>query len=217
MGNVGVGGRGSGLLGWFLGDQKVQVEAVCDTDDARRERAYGRVNAHYTARVRSGYKGCTPYGDFHDVLARDDLDAVVIATPDHWHGLLTVLAAKAGKDVYCEKPMASTVGDGRAALDALTRYGRVFQTGSHERSNSSGRAATSATPASSSATGASDGCTPFAPSCRPATAAAARPARPPFRRASTTTAGSDPRRGPTTIPGDATEASDGSWTTPTAS
>ena len=138
-GAIGVGGRGGHLLGWFLGDPQLQVQAVCDSDRHRREAAYGRVNSHYAARSRGGYKGCTPYEDFRGILARDDVDAVVIATPDHWHGLLTTMAAKAGKDVYCEKPMASTIGDGRAAADAVRRYGRVFQTGSHERSNSNCR------------------------------------------------------------------------------
>ena len=135
LASIGVGGRGGGLMGWFLGDPDVQYLAVCDVDSRRREGARRRVDGHYASRQRPGYKGCAAYDDFREVLARDDVDAVVIASPDHWHGLLSLMAAKAGKDVYCEKPMASTISDGRASADAVRRYGRVLQTGSQERSN----------------------------------------------------------------------------------
>ncbi|MBM4019001.1 MAG: Gfo/Idh/MocA family oxidoreductase [Planctomycetes bacterium] len=137
LAHIGVGGRGSGLMTGFLGNPEVQVLAVCDTDASRLEPARKRVEGAYSQEAPGTYAGCKSYKDFEEVLARPDIDGVVIATPDHWHGLLTALAAKAGKDIYCEKPMASTIGDGRAAADAIRRYGRVFQTGSHERSTSS--------------------------------------------------------------------------------
>ena len=124
LGFIGVGGRGGGHLRWFGRDLRVQVRAVCDVDSRRLAAAQKRAGA-----------GCAAYSDFRELLARDDLDGVVIATPDHWHGLLTVRAAKAGKDVFCEKPMASTITARRAAADAVSRFGRVFQTGSQERSN----------------------------------------------------------------------------------
>jgi len=139
IGFIGVGGRGGHLLRWIGGDSQVQVVAVCDTDTGRREAARKRVDSRYAGRARGTYKGCAAYKDFRQLLARDDIDGVVIASPDHWHGLMSTLAARSGKDIYCEKPMASTVADGRAALDAINRYGCVFQTGSHERSNSSVR------------------------------------------------------------------------------
>ena len=135
--SIGVGGRGGSLLGGMLGDDDIQVLGVCDTDASRLQTAKQRVEARYTQSAPGTYAGCTGYRDFRAVLDRPDVDAVCIASPDHWHGLMTILAAKAGKDIYCEKPMASVIGDGRAAADALKRYGRVFQTGSHERSTSS--------------------------------------------------------------------------------
>jgi len=136
---IGVGGRGGSLMGGFLGDGDVQVLAVCDVDDNRRAGAKKRVDDAYSQQAPGTYAGCKDYKDFREILDRPDVDGVVIATPDHWHGLLTTMAAKAGKDIYCEKPMASTIGDGRAAADAVKRYGRVFQTGSQERSTGTTR------------------------------------------------------------------------------
>ena len=137
--HIGVGGRGGGLMSGFLGNGDVQVLAVCDVDTTRRDNAKKRVEAAYTEQAPGTYAGCKDYKEFREILDRPDVDGVVIATPDHWHGLLTMLAAKAGKDVYCEKPMASTIGDGRAAADAIKRYGRVFQVGSQERSTGTTR------------------------------------------------------------------------------
>jgi hypothetical protein len=137
--HIGVGGRGGGLMSGFLGNSDVQVLGVCDVDSTRRANAKKRVEGAYTEQAPGTYAGCKDYKEFREILDRPDVDGVVIATPDHWHGLLTMLAAKAGKDVYCEKPMASTIGDGRAAADAIKRYGRVFQVGSQERSTSTTR------------------------------------------------------------------------------
>src|SRR6185436_10658200 len=89
----------------------------------------------YADRSPSGvWKGCVAVNDFREVLARDDLDAVLIATPDHWHAPIAIAAARAGKDMYCEKPLALTIHQGRAMADAMTRYGRILQTGSWQRS-----------------------------------------------------------------------------------
>ena len=141
-GHVGVGGRGGYLLDACLSTSESQVVAVCDTDTGRRERARGAVDKRYAAeRERGAYGGCDTHTDFRDLVARRDLDAVVVATPDHWHALVTIAAVKAGKDVYCEKPLAGTVGEGRAVVQAVRRYGRVLQTGSHERSTASCRLA----------------------------------------------------------------------------
>ena len=135
--SIGIGGRGGGLMGGLLGNPEVEVLAICDTDTTRRNNAKQRVVDRYSKEAPGTYAGCRDYKDFRELLARTDIDGVVIATPDHWHGLLTTMAAKAGKDMYCEKPMASVIADGCAAADAVKRYGRVFQTSSHERSTTS--------------------------------------------------------------------------------
>jgi predicted dehydrogenase len=135
LGHIGVGSQGGGLLGRFLGDSANQVLAVCDVDTERREAAKNRVEEQYANATKSGtYKGCAAYNNFREVLARDDIDAVVIATPDHWHAIIAIEAAKAGKDIFCEKPLSLTVREARAMVEATRRYGRVFQTGSMQRS-----------------------------------------------------------------------------------
>ena len=128
IGCIGVGGMGSGNLGSFLGLDDVRVVAVCDVNRGAAEGARRRVNSHYQD------QGCQAYGDFRELLARPDIDAISLATPDHWHGVIAVAAAKAGKDIYGEKPLAHTYREGRAVADAVRRYGRVWQTGSWQRS-----------------------------------------------------------------------------------
>jgi predicted dehydrogenase len=144
MGFIGVGTQGGGhlvggawtyLTGGYVARDDVQVLAVCDIVRPRREERTGRVNAYYAEKLGKGsYKAAEAYNDFRDVLARLDVDAVLIATPVHWHSLMSVMAAKAGKDVYCEKPVSLTVREGRAMADAIHRYGRVFQAGTQQRS-----------------------------------------------------------------------------------
>ena len=131
---VGTGGQGGGHVGALSGQPDVQVLAVCDVDRGNREHHKQVVEDRYSREAGGTYAGCGAYGDFREVMARSDIDAVLIATPEHWHALCAVAAAKAGKDIYCEKPMAGTIAEGRAAADAVKRYGRVFQTGSQERS-----------------------------------------------------------------------------------
>jgi len=146
MGSIGLGGRGTVNFSTFLGRGDVQILALCDVDKGsmRYEDAWYRgleparldAEKRYAALKSSGsYKGCDTYTDFRELLARDDIDAVVIATPDHWHGPIAVAAAKAGKDIYCEKPLCLTVADGRAMAEAVKRYARVFQCGSQRRSD----------------------------------------------------------------------------------
>ncbi|MCC6699275.1 MAG: Gfo/Idh/MocA family oxidoreductase [Candidatus Hydrogenedentes bacterium] len=138
--SIGVGGQGTGNLRAFLGQPDTQVLAVCDVDCNHRDRAKQIVEETYGAKMTSGeYKGCDFYTDFREVLARPDVDAVCITTPDFWHAVIAVAAAEAGKDMYCEKPLANSIGEGRAVVNAVNRYGRVFQTGSHERSRSNAR------------------------------------------------------------------------------
>ena len=133
MGFIGTGGRGSALLRNFLGLRGSQVVAVCDVKQPARE------NAQRTVDKRYNDQGCKPYIDFRELLGRDDIDAVTVASTDHWHVLLSLMAVKAGKDVYCEKPLGLSVEQGRALRDAVQRYGRVFQFGTQERSSWSTR------------------------------------------------------------------------------
>ena len=133
IGCIGIGGQGKGNMRAFLRESDAQVVAVCDVDASHGETGRQMVNKHYSN------NDCDVYNDFRDLLARDDIDAVMIATPDHWHALIAIASAKAGKDIYCEKALANTVVEGRAICDAVTRYGRMLQTGSHERSNDSVR------------------------------------------------------------------------------
>jgi predicted dehydrogenase len=136
LGFIGTGTQGRGLMGGFLGRKDTQTLAVCDVDTTRREHAKKTVTDHYAKQADAGsYKGCAAYNDFRELLARKDIDAVVIATPDHWHALIGVAAAAAGKDIYCEKPLTQTVREARALVDAVRRHQRVFQTGSMQRSS----------------------------------------------------------------------------------
>jgi len=119
----------------FLGCPDCQVVAVCDVERVHRERAKKMVEHQYAAERQAGtYKGCDAYGDFREIIARDDIDAVMIGTPDHWHVPISIAAAKAGKDIYCEKPLSRSIAEGRALCNAIRRYGRVFQTGTQLRS-----------------------------------------------------------------------------------
>jgi hypothetical protein len=124
MATIGCGGQGTGDMGGFMSFPEVQMVAVCDPVPEHRENARRKVNEKY------GNKDCKAYNDFRDVLARDDIDAVLIGTPDHWHAIITIEACKAGKDVYCEKPECLTIREGRAMVEAVRRYGRVFSGGS---------------------------------------------------------------------------------------
>lgn len=135
VGLIGHGAMGQGHLRRLAGDREVQVLAVCDVDRARRDEAKRIVEETYAARKPDGkYEGCTAYNDYRELLARPDLDAVVIVTPDHWHSLQAIHAVEAGKDVYCEKPISLTVPQGRQLVETVRRYGRIFQTGTQYRS-----------------------------------------------------------------------------------
>ncbi|HRI89275.1 MAG TPA: Gfo/Idh/MocA family oxidoreductase [Candidatus Hydrogenedentes bacterium] len=138
--SIGVGGQGTANLRAFLGQRDAQVMGVCDVDYQRACNARDVVHQTYGQFMQSGeYKGCEVYTDFRAVLDREDVDAVVICSPDHWHAVISVMAAKAGKDMYTEKPLANGIADGRRVVDAVKRYGRIFQTGSHERSRTNAR------------------------------------------------------------------------------
>ena len=135
MAAIGLGGMGEGNLRGFLHNSDVQMLAVCDVDQRRRDAARSVVEDYYARRMPKGsYKGCAAYTDFRDIIARDDIDAVVISTPDHWHILPALAAARSGKDMYVEKPFTLTIQEGRVISDTVRRYGRVCQVGSQQRS-----------------------------------------------------------------------------------
>jgi len=135
VGLIGLGLMGRGHLRVLLGRKETQVLAVCDADRIRCEEGQRITDETYAnARAKGSYRGCTAYTDYRQVLARADIDAVVIVTPDHWHALQSIDAARAGKDVYCEKPVSLTIQEGRELVQAIRRHGRVFQTGTQYRS-----------------------------------------------------------------------------------
>ncbi len=146
MAFIGTGNMAMNHVLAFLRDERVQIVAVCDVNEASggywngglagREPAQRLVNFHYGREIRSGaFSACAVYDDFRDVIRRDDIDAVVIGTPDHWHAIPAVQAAKSGKDVYCEKPLSLTITEGRAMSDAARANDVVFQVGSQQRSD----------------------------------------------------------------------------------
>src|SRR5205807_6774388 len=105
LGIIGMGTRARQLLGSFLRAPGVQIVAVCDVVRQRRENGQKLIDQHYAQKEKRGTKGCKVYNDFRDLIARKDIDAVVIATPDHWHTIPCVQAARTGKHIYCEKPL----------------------------------------------------------------------------------------------------------------
>jgi predicted dehydrogenase len=140
VGCIGVGRMGLGDLREIMGFKQTLIVAVCDVDSKRTKHAQQLVQAHYAAQSQNGsYKGCATYGDFRDLVAREDIDAVSIVTPDHWHALPAIAAAKAGKDIFLQKPLTLTIEEGRILSDTVRRYGRVFQVGSQQRSESNFR------------------------------------------------------------------------------
>jgi predicted dehydrogenase len=128
MGCIGVGGQGNSNLDAFLSDRRVQVVAVCDLDRNHLDTTRNKVNRRY------GSEDCKPYKDFREVAARADIDVISMATPDHWHALVVIACAKAGKDIYGEKPFSHDLREGRRMIEALNQHGRIWQTGSWQRS-----------------------------------------------------------------------------------
>lgn len=124
MGGIGIGSMGGGDLGAFSGRNDVQYVAVCDVKRSARENAKKRVDQHYSN------SDCKTYNDFREMLARPDIDAVHVATPDHWHAIIVAAACRAGKDVFCQKPETLTLREGRVLVETARRYGRVVSGGS---------------------------------------------------------------------------------------
>jgi predicted dehydrogenase len=150
VGVVGAGSRGFNLINEFLKRADAQIVAVCDVDSFHhRDRLWGkgpaygrdpakrRIDEHYKTPAR----GVSVTGDFREVCGRDDIDAVVVATPDHWHALCTLEALRNGKDVYCEKPVTHTFHEGQLVYREVAKRKAVFQTGSQQRSSAEFRRA----------------------------------------------------------------------------
>ncbi len=134
MGFIGIGKQSSGHLNRYSGRPDCAVLAVCDVHKGRRERARDVVDEKNKKLERKDYKACDTYVDYKELLARKDIDAVVIGTPDHWHTTILIEAAKAKKDIYCEKPLTLTIRESMLAIEAVQKHKVVFQTGSQQRS-----------------------------------------------------------------------------------
>ncbi|MBT3380447.1 MAG: Gfo/Idh/MocA family oxidoreductase [Lentisphaerae bacterium] len=133
---IGTGRMGRGDLGNMLSEAGAQVVAVCDVDANRCSDARRMVEKRYTKRSANGeFTGCKEYHDYREIIARGDVDAVLVCTPDHWHALPAIEAARSGKDVFIQKPMTYTIEEGRVLSDTARQYGRVVQVGSQQRSD----------------------------------------------------------------------------------
>ena len=136
LGLIGCGGQGCGDFFNLMNNKEIQALAVCDPDKSHQDRAKGEVEKRYAADKASGtYKGCASYGDFRELCARKDIDAVVIGTPDHWHALAALEALRNGKDVYCEKPITHLFTEGQVLYREAAKRKAIFQTGSQQRSD----------------------------------------------------------------------------------
>jgi myo-inositol 2-dehydrogenase / D-chiro-inositol 1-dehydrogenase len=142
---IGAGNQAGNDVMEFLNDERVQVTTVCDVNKrsagywdgrvAGRDYIRDVVNRFYSEKYDRRYRACQVYEDFREVIARDDIDAVEIATPDHWHAIPVLMAAAAKKDIYCQKPLSLTIAEGRAMSNAVKHHDVVFQTGSQQRSD----------------------------------------------------------------------------------
>ncbi len=155
IGVVGLSTRGVAVLTDFLKHDDVQVVAVCDVQEVHhRELAVGKgpafgrgpvrklVETHYAAATRQGqFTGCAALGDYRELCARPDLDAIIVATPDHWHATITLTALRHGKDVYCEKPITHDFAEGQAVYREVARRRAILQVGSQQRSEANFRRA----------------------------------------------------------------------------
>ena len=136
VGFIGNGIRNGALMKMFLPLADCQCVATCDPFRDRREKRAREIEEFYAKTNAAGsYKGCAAYNDFRELLARKDIDAVAIATPDHWHVPIALAAVRAGKDIYVEKPLGLSINQGRALREALRKTGRVFQYGTQQRSS----------------------------------------------------------------------------------
>lgn len=136
LGVIGLGDRGRSHIGGLVESTDCELAAVCDTFLSKAEGQKQRIEKAYAARAGTeSFKGCLATQDFREILDRDDIDAVIITSPENWHAVMAIRAMEAGKDVYCEKALSLTVAEGRAVVEAVKRTGRVFQAGTQQRSD----------------------------------------------------------------------------------
>ncbi|MBP7746139.1 MAG: Gfo/Idh/MocA family oxidoreductase [Phycisphaerae bacterium] len=142
LGIIGLKKMGREHVRNLLGHGGVQILAVCDVDTTARNEAQHQVEETYGAAQRDGhYTGCAAYNEYERIMERADIDAVVLAVPEHWHAIMAIAACRAGKDVYCEKPLSLTIREAQEMVRVARRYGTVFQTGSQQRSSANFRLA----------------------------------------------------------------------------
>lgn len=135
LGFIGLGKQTRGLANRFIEQTEAQILAGCDVIRQKRTYFENLVSKKYAdARASESFSGINTYHDYKEMLERSDIDAIIVATPDHWHAIPSIDAMKAGKDVYCEKPLAHTVAEGRAMVKAARKYAKILQTGSMQRS-----------------------------------------------------------------------------------
>lgn len=144
IGFIGAGNQAGNDARDFLKDERVQIVAVCDVNrestgywngaTGGREPLVRMINQNYSEKTGKKFSGCLEFEDFRELIARNDIDAVEVVTPDHWHAIPVLMAAAAGKDIYCQKPLALTVPEGRAISNSVKKHKVVFQTGSQQRS-----------------------------------------------------------------------------------
>ena len=128
MGLIGLGSMGMRHVKGFLQEKDCQIIAVCDVDNNRLKAAAKEINKHY------GNEDCVQYNDFRNLISCDEVDTLCISVPDHWHSIPAIQGIRAGKDIYGEKPLALTISEGKAVVEAVHRYNCVWQTGSWQRS-----------------------------------------------------------------------------------
>jgi predicted dehydrogenase len=129
MGGMGIGGRGSGDMRWMMAEKDIQFVAICDAKKAQREKVKQMIDSKY------GNSDCVMYSDMREFLATTPhIDALLIATGDRWHALASIMAMRAGKDVYSEKPSCMTIAEGQAVVDTAKRFRRIYQTGTQRLS-----------------------------------------------------------------------------------
>jgi predicted dehydrogenase len=136
IGMIGMGYQARGHRSFLLAHPDTRVVAIAEVDAKRREESRQAIDTWYEDGIKAGTsKACDAYVDYRELIARKDIDAVLIATPDHWHTIPALDAIKSGKDVYCEKPLTLTIHEAKVLIDAVRKHKRVFQTGSQQRSN----------------------------------------------------------------------------------
>jgi predicted dehydrogenase len=135
IGFIGMGKQMGGHVSATLGTRNARALAVCDVHEGRREYFRKHIDEQHAEFERKGIPPCEAYADYRELLARPDIDAVFIVTPDHWHAAIAIEACKQGKDIYCEKPLTLTIGEAKSVIDAVRKHDRVLQTGSQQRSS----------------------------------------------------------------------------------